>query len=144
MSDKNKYVNYTIELGDEICEAVHTQSLNQFLKNDKSGRLPSIQAVYNWFAKYPEFKKKYIESRKIRALHRAEEIDCIKEDMRNGLMDVNIARVWIDATKWQAGKENQGLFGDKLELSGDADKPLSVAWTVVPVRPVNQSDNADT
>lgn len=139
MSANKPHVHYTPELADEICEAVQTQSLNKYIRdNAKSGRLPTIQAVYNWFAKYPEFKKNYIEARKIRALYRAEEIDDIKEKMENGLMDVNIARVWIDATKWQAGKENNGLFGDKLELSGDPEKPVSVAWTVLPVRPIDK------
>ena len=144
MAANKNCVQYSDELAEKICRGVLTQSLHALIKNDNGKTFPSLPTVYDWFHDYPEFHEKYIKARKIRALHRVEEIDDIKEKLENGSMDVQIAKVWIDATKWQAGKENNKLFGDKIELSGDIDKPLAVSWVVNPVKPASKEDNANT
>lgn len=60
--------------------------------------------------------KRYARARANRAFSRVEKVDDIIDDLRAGLIDHNTARIMIDAVKWQAGKENQGKFGEKVEV----------------------------
>ena len=132
---KQKYhLQYSKEIADYICMRVQTQSLNSLInEHHKEPDFPSRQGVYNWLHKHQEFRQAYIEAIKIRALFRAEELDEIKEDMRSGKIDFNVARVWIDATKWQTAKENPTVFGDKPEKdNSDFSKILSALIEKLP------------
>jgi len=41
-------------------------------------------------------------------------------------MDVNRAKLMVDTRKWHLSKLSPKKYGDKLELSGDPDRPLSI------------------
>lgn len=114
---------YSDELADVICERVLTRPLHQVCKDDD---MPHEHTIYGWIAKHPDFLEKYTRARQFRAYSRAESIDQIADDVRRGILDAQQARVLIDAIKWQSGKENPKVFGDKLELSGNKDAPLTV------------------
>lgn len=114
---------YSEELALEICERVIMSPLHQVCKADD---MPAESTVYNWLAKYDSFMDKYTRARKLRSFRRYESIDEIIAEMKAGDIDHNKARVMIDAIKWQTGKENPKIFGDKLELSGNNEAPLTV------------------
>lgn len=114
---------YNETLADEICSRVITRPLHQVCKDDD---MPSEDAVYSWLGKHADFAEKYARARHLRSFRRYEQVDQIGEDMRAGLIDAQQARVLIDAIKWQTGKENPKVFGDKLELAGNKDAPLTV------------------
>jgi hypothetical protein len=92
----------------------------------KENGIPSEDTVYKWLGRHPEFAEKYTRARQLRAFRRYEEVDKVAEELRLGLIDAQQARVLIDAIKWQTGKENPRIFGDKLELSGNKETPLTV------------------
>jgi hypothetical protein len=114
---------YNDTLADEICQRVVSRPLHQVAKDDD---MPSEDAIYTWLGKHKEFAEKYARARQLRAFRRAESVDAVVEDMRAGRIGHNEARVAIDAIKWQTGKENPKAFGDRLELAGDANAPLTV------------------
>lgn len=88
--------------------------------------MPCEDTIYTWLGKYADFAENYARARQLRAYRRYESVDKVTDDLRAGLIDSNQARVLIDAIKWQTGKENPKVFGDKLELSGDPKAPLTV------------------
>jgi len=83
--------------------------------------------MMNWMAKHPPFVERYVRARDIRAHARFERIDQVTQDMREGLIDANMARVEIDAIKWMCARENVKKYGDRIELAGDKDNPLTLS-----------------
>jgi hypothetical protein len=57
----------------------------------------------------------YARAREHRAEARADRIDDYIEQLLTGKLDANVARVAIDAEKWQASKEQPKRFGDRTE-----------------------------
>lgn len=78
--------------------------------------------------KHLDLTNRYTRAKKCRADARFERIDEIirKTGLRRDnpeYLEPNAARVIIDAIKWQAGKENQGRYGDKLAVDLGGSKP---------------------
>ena len=68
----------------------------------------------------------YARAREAQGDYYAEQIDEIRERVTAGEMDPNAARIAIDSLKWQAAKFHRNRYGDKVELSGDAERPVEV------------------
>jgi hypothetical protein len=105
-------VEYTEQLGQEVVEHIASGSV---LKDycSQPGK-PSSRTIYRWIAKHPKtFGQAYLRARETRALSRIDMMDDLVRRVVEGQLDPNAARVAIDALKWQAGKENQLLFGDR-------------------------------
>jgi hypothetical protein len=101
---------YTMDDMAEICRRVSLgENLGQILKDEG---MPNRDTVYEWRRKYPDFADMYARAREDRSEVRVEQIQDVIEDMRDGRIDYNVARVQIDVIKWQSGKENRGLYGD--------------------------------
>lgn len=107
---------YSAEIADEICERVLMRALKSVCSDSD---MPAEGTVYGWLANNPEFAERYARARTGRAYRRSEEIDEIVSQVRAGEIDPNAARVAIDAIKWQSGKENSRVFGDKVQHTGD-------------------------
>lgn len=114
---------FTQELADEICARVVMRPLHQVAKDED---MPCEDTIYTWLGKHADFAENYARARQLRSYRRYESVDKVTEELRAGLIDSNQARVLIDAIKWQTGKENPKVFGDKLELAGSKDSPLTV------------------
>ncbi len=114
---KKRETWYTVELGEEVCDLVaggknlHSISLME--------GFPSASTMYKWRDEHSDFATKYARACEDRADARAEKIDEITDRMLNGELKADVARVAIDALKWQAGKEKPRRYGDKLTLDGD-------------------------
>lgn len=91
----------------------------------KMENMPSKETIFQWLMVDAEFSDQYARARTARADARAERIDEICEKVELGTLGANEARVIIDAEKWQAGKENQKRYGDKLTLDGDMNMKIS-------------------
>ena len=119
---------YTTEMGNLICEAISGQiPLVQFCKMEG---MPSRDTVYRWLREEKQFFDNYARAREFRAMSRSDDIDSIIMDLRDGLIDPQVARVMIDAHKWQMSKENARLFGDKVALTDPDGGALVVKFAV--------------
>lgn len=74
----------------------------------------SHETFYREMRKNPDLCEYYARAREGRADVRFESIEQLKDDLRNGKVDANAARVLLDAIKWQAGKEKAKVYGDKI------------------------------
>lgn len=59
------------------------------------------------------------------AQDQAEKLEACIDDMRNGTIDAQMARVEIDARKWFASKFLPKRYGDRTTLAGDPEAPLT-------------------
>jgi len=129
---------YTIELADKICEEIATSSIGLNHICEKLEIAPS--SVYLWLKDNKEFSEKYARAREKQADYLVEEILEIADDGTNDLMTVvkgdisyemenkevvNRSKLRVDARKWVASKLAPKKYGDKLELSGDSENPVS-------------------
>lgn len=82
----------------------------------------------------PELQVLYRLARAARADARFESVDAVLAAMKAGDIDAQVGRVLMDAIKWQCGKENANVYGDRItqELTGPNGGPIlmSVADTL--------------
>jgi hypothetical protein len=113
--------SYTPELADEIAKRCVMKSLNAVCKADD---MPAASTVYAWLIEHKEFSDKYARAREARAFRRAESVDGLMAKVRRGAIEPQAGRLLLDAIKWQTGKENGRVFGDRQVLAGDPEAPL--------------------
>ena len=134
----------------EWTEAIEDQILDQFMEGrsfrdflgaDRQEGLPSIPTFFKHLRDSKTFSERYTRAREFQADIEFEEIKEISDNGSNDWMEVNDpdnpgyringehvqrSRLRIDARKWRAAKMANGKYGDKLELAGDKDAPLTI------------------
>ncbi len=122
---------YSQEIADRIIEGIaQGNSLVSILKEDDE--LPGYSTVMRWLRENPEFQSLYARAREDQADHDADKIGDIAEQVVQGKVDPQAARVAIDAYKWAAGKRKPRVYGEKLAVGGDPD--------AAPIRTTTQLD----
>ena len=134
--------SFNQDIGDAICERLVCGESLRTICADPA--MPDKATVFRWLAANEEFRDQYARAREAQADVIFDEILDIADDASNDWMErideagknvgwqlngdhVQRSRLRIDARKWMAGKLRPKKYGDKLELSGDADSPLSIA-----------------
>lgn len=117
--------NWTPEVEDEVLsEIMKGRSVMDICGPNRDPWTPSERTFYKHLAESPEFAQKYTRARDVQAHREFDEIRQIA-DMATP-EDVQVARLRIDARKWRASKLAPKVYGEKLELSGDAESPLTI------------------
>ncbi len=130
----------TPEQAKAICERIADgRSLRSVCEDDD---IPSRSVVYEALEGDADFADRYARARKLRAEFRADEIIEIVDSEPDPAM----ARVRMDARKWEASKLDPNRYGDrtKTEVTGADGGPvaLRVDATIRFVRPNGGGDNA--
>ena len=112
------------ELVDEICARIAEGKSLVAICRDPA--MPDYRTIMRWVANDEETRQKYVRAREDSADADAENISDIGGRVLTGEIDPAAARVAIDALKWTAGRKQPRKYGDKLELSGDRDRPLNI------------------
>jgi hypothetical protein len=133
---------YTQAIADEICDRLADgEPLNAICKTPG---MPCFKAVLNWVhndVRAPGFGQRYARARSIGYERIAEEVLTISDSRctgPNGYVDnaaVQRARLMVESRKWLLSKMLPKIYGDKIELSGDASAPLIQRIELVAVRP---------
>lgn len=129
--------SYTPAIGEQICAAV--AGGDNVYSWCKGANRPTRETVYQWLRKFSEFADNYARGRDMRADARFDKIGEVIEDMRDGEIDAQQARVEIDALKWMAGREAPKRYGDRLDVAGVDNAPLEVRHRVEFVAPKPRS-----
>jgi len=111
---RGEEVRYSAELTELICNEIAAGSTLSRLQNRPG--FPSASAVRFWIVDNKEFAAKYARAREARSEARSDRIDKYKMMALRGEIPPDVARVAIDAEKWQAGKENPKRYGDKQQI----------------------------
>lgn len=125
----------------EILERISNgESLRSILpKIDREEYLPSLSTFLLWVSEDKALSEHYARAMELRSHHLFEELFEIADDATNDFMRnkktgeydfqaeaVQRSRVRIDTRKWALSKMNPKKYGDKLELSGDAENPIQI------------------
>ncbi len=120
---------YSDEITDILCEEIATsdRGLEAICQSNES--LPDARSIYRWLENNANFRQKYARARERQAEFMALQVVPIADDAgeKDSADAINRARLRIDARKWLASKLAPKKYGDKLELSGDAANPLTIA-----------------
>lgn len=133
---------WTEEIEDRILDQfMEGRSFRDFLGANREEGLPSIPTFFKHLRDSKTFSERYTRAREFQADIEFEEIKEISDNASNDWMEVNDpdnpgyrvngehvqrSRLRIDARKWRAAKMANGKYGDKLELAGDKDAPLTI------------------
>lgn len=111
---------WTEEIEDEIFRRIaEGESLRSICEDDW---LPSARTVYKRLSEDPAFAQHYTRAREDQADRIFDEVQEIADAAAPDT--VAVARLQIDTRKWRAGKLRPKVYGDKLELAGDPERPL--------------------
>ena len=118
--------NYDPEIATEICTLLaEGKSLNEISKMDG---LPCLTAIYNWLRAEPSFASNYARAKEDSAdTFAAMMIDAVNGPF-NDALEVNVARLKLDAYKWIACKLKPRSYGDRVQaaLTGADGGPIQV------------------
>jgi hypothetical protein len=76
--------------------------------------MPSRTTIREWTRRYPAFAMALANAERARASARLDLMDQLCEDVINGKLDPDYARVVLQHHKWAASVEDRGKFGDRL------------------------------
>lgn len=88
---------------------------------------PVESTVYKWLDKNPDFAKRYARARERQAERGVDEMRVIADTAT----DASKARNQIDVRKWAASKLLPKKYGEKVEVSGNPESPISVMLNAV-------------
>lgn len=129
---------YSLEIVNELCaRIVEGESLRSICRDDA---MPGLSTIFKWLGEHPEFVDQYTRAKEEQAETMADEIVSIADEQDYEKIEVDgvalavkfdataVARnrLRMDARKWVASKLKPKKYGDKLELAGDKDSPLTV------------------
>lgn len=115
--------DYNQEIATKICEQLsHGKSLRTVCLAEE---MPSLQTVYNWFSKHPDFVEQYARAKQESADALAEEVLDIADDMPKKIVGndksdsarVMAERARIDTRKWLMSKMKPKKYGDKIDMT---------------------------
>ncbi len=131
--------DYTPEKAAEICaQLADGKSLRTICLAED---MPSKTSVFRWLAEHESFRDQYARARESQADALFEEVLDIANTPLLGVETVTKAdgsvetregdmlghrRLQVDVRKWMAGKLRPKVYGDKLELAGNKDSPVTV------------------
>lgn len=119
-------LKYTKELGKQICDALANSEDGIRLICQNTRHFPTLSTVKEWRHTYPEFGALYEKAKLKQALHFAEDIIDISDNLIDAFITtekgavpnpvaVQHARLRIDTRKWIACKLLPKVYGDKVQ-----------------------------
>lgn len=99
------------ELMEEICRRIAEGRAVKNVCEDED--MPSFGFVWRWISEDAVFEHRYARAIQQRALNHADEITFMVQEVRQGKLPPDAARVAIDAMKWTASRLLPKVYGDK-------------------------------
>jgi len=139
--DPGRPTKYSQELADEICgQLANGDSMRTVCKPDN---MPCKATVFNWIRTKEGFLDQYTRAKQESADALTDEMLDIADDATNDWMEkldkdeqsigyqvngdhIQRSRLRIETRKWLASKLKPKKYGDKVQLSGDPENPLTV------------------
>lgn len=125
---------YNLEIATYLCsQRAQGRALSKICRAEG---MPSINAVYDWLRKYPEFAKMFARAEEDMADTLADEMFEIADDGTNDTYidedgkkrtdydNIQRSKLRADVRKWVASKLKSKKWGDKIIHQGDSEQPL--------------------
>ena len=82
----------------------------------KEEGMPNFTTVWRWMKGDDDFRNKYQVAMELRSQRIDDDIDDVINDMRDGSIDAQSARVVIDTYKWRMAKLYPKFYGDNKNI----------------------------
>jgi hypothetical protein len=116
--------SFTQAVADALVERmIGGESVRQICRD---ANMPGEKTVYQWLAKDEIFAQQYARGRVAQMEAMGEDIIEISDAPAREPVDVQRNRLRVDSRKWLMSKLAPKKYGDKLELSGDAEQPVEI------------------
>lgn len=113
ISHQKRKVPYSEEIGIKVCHLVSGgMSLNSIAKKPK---FPSLQELYLWLRKYPEFADSFELAKQERGHSIVESMVTTIEKLKKNEIDPQTAKVILENYRWLASKFVPQNYGTKTE-----------------------------
>ena len=120
-------LKYSTQVCEKICSliAVSNKGLHTIINKNKD--LPSYSTIMSWLS--DDTKKEFLD---MYTRARGDQADLLADEMleiadyngKDNANKINRHKLMIDTRKFIAAKLKPRKYGDKIELSGDADNPI--------------------
>ena len=124
---------YSIELGEKICENIANGMTLRQVASIKG--MPDLSTLFAWIRLHPEFSQQYARATEDRTEAQVIELNEVAEqaieeaktnDPKSSNAIVQAYKLKADNLKWIMARMKPKKYGDKLELAGDKDNPITV------------------
>lgn len=135
--EKKTYKNHTDEekikiLNDIIIQIkLENKSVRGVFSDDNESK-PEINrdTFYEWLKQFTEISDQYARACEDRAESIFEEILNITDKAMIDMVEVQQARLKVDARKWMLGKMMPKKYGDKIDISADVNSNINTTQTI--------------
>lgn len=108
-----KETDYTEQLGKDIClEIASGDSVAVACSKHDVGE----RTFYTWLTKHEDLKQNYTRARDVRSDAHFESSAALMQDLRNGLIQSDQARIMLDEIKWKCAKQSPKKYGDSTQV----------------------------
>lgn len=130
---------FTPALGDEICQRMaEGETLTEICRSEG---MPAFASVHRWADRHAEFGEAFARAREAQAHRWAEEVIEISDDSRNDWITrqtergeeimvnhehISRSKLRVDSRKWLLAKVLPRIYGEKVEVAGSAENPLTL------------------
>lgn len=108
---------YSEELVNEICRRIADGGSLRAICREEG--MPERETIYCWLKNKPEFSDQYARAKDNQAESLFEEIDEISRRPMKNMVEVNRARLQIDALKWRVGKLAPKKYGEYKQVDAN-------------------------
>jgi hypothetical protein len=108
---RGRPTDYTVELGEEICWAVTTMPFSIYKICDAHDNFPDPSQVLRWTHRFPEFRTKYLEAKRLQ-IHTKMEYSHRLYETANKDTDASLLNGQVNLYKWEAARLLPKLYGD--------------------------------
>lgn len=127
--NKGSRAIYTPEIGEIICEYIANGG--SLTKLCELPAMPSYNVILKWRRDHPDFAEMIDMARVDRAEYHRDKVLSTAEEA--DAVNIQVAKLQVEAHKWAAKTDNPGQYGDKSSLSigGGASQPLVIVTGIV-------------
>ncbi len=119
-----EYVPYSPEIAAKICELL---AQGEFVQDvAKLDGMPTVQAIWSWSWKHPEFYEALDKAREFGAHAMNYKLMEKIQDVKMDKDEIARLKILVDQWRWFIGKINQRKYGDNMTIKGDADNPIQL------------------
>lgn len=121
---------YTKEIADEICVRIAGgESLRSVCRDE---RMPALSTVLLWAVDDREgFSAQYTRARQAQGYYTGDVIKDFADEVADGTMDPNQARVAIDGYKWIAERQAPRVYGAKQQIDQNIKAEVQTSGVLV-------------
>jgi hypothetical protein len=110
----------TPEFAESLCE--HIANGGSLIEWCEQEGTPGYSTITDWLRDDEEFSAKYTRARESQGDYYADKVVATAEECLPDAVEIQRAKLKIDAYKWRAGNLKPKVYGSKVDVTSDGEK----------------------